>query len=143
MAIDISMLSQRILNLQDRLIRNDNAKVVASSKAFLTEVVNATPVDTAQAVSSWKTGFNYQPRGMRNFAPGSKGSSASAARAQVLATELPRLDGRKTGYTVYIVNTATYISELNAGRSKQAPAGFIDRARLAAGAASRKIRMLD
>jgi hypothetical protein len=143
MAVDISMLSQRILNLQNKLVRNDNAKVIAASKAFLTEVVNATPVDTGQAVSSWKTGFNYVPRGTRNLAPGSKGSSASAARSAVLALELPRLDGRKTGYTVYIVNTTDYISALNAGRSKQAPAGFLDRARLASGAASRKVRLLD
>lgn len=143
MAQDISMLSQRILKLGRKIETNANEKVKNASKAFLTEAVRGTPADTAQAVSSWKVGLNYQPSGVRNLAPGSKGSSKSAAVGAVLMLELPKIDRRVTGITVYIVNTTSYISLLNAGRSSQAPAGFIDKARLATGAAAKKPRLTD
>lgn len=143
MAKDISLLSQRILRLQRGVEKNANEKVKNASKAFLSTVVPATPADTAQAVSSWKVGLNYQPSGARNLAPGTKGSSKSAAVGAVLALELPKIDRRVTGITVYIVNTTSYISLLNAGRSSQAPAGFIDRARLATGAAAKNPRLTD
>ncbi len=143
MAQDISLLSQRLLRLSRRVEENANAKVKNASKAFLTEVVSGTPADTGQAISSWKTGLDYTPVGTRNLAPGSKGSSKSAAVSAVLSLELPRLDRRRTGQTVYIVNTTAYISLLNAGRSNQAPAGFIDKARLAAGARAKLPRLTD
>jgi hypothetical protein len=141
--MDISLLSQRILRIQRGIVDNANEKVIRASRAFLTEVVTGTPADTGQAISSWKTGLNYSPTGTRNLAPGEKGSSRNTAISAVLNLELPRLDRRRTGQTVYIVNTVSYIDLLNAGRSKQAPAGFIDRARLAAGAASRTKRLID
>jgi len=141
--VDISLLSQRILKIQRDIVENANEKVIRASRAYLTEVVTGTPADTGQAISSWKTGLNYQPRGERNLAPGSKGSTRSAAINAVLSLELPRLDRRQTGQTVYIVNTVSYIDQLNAGKSSQAPAGFIDRARIAAGAASRTKRLID
>jgi hypothetical protein len=141
--MDISLLSQRILKIQRGIVENANEKVIRASRAFLTEVVTGTPADTGQAISSWKTGLNYSPTGTRNLAPGVKGSSRGAAISAVLSLELPRLSRRQTGQTVYIVNTVSYIDQLNAGRSKQAPAGFIDRARLAAGAASRTKRLID
>lgn len=143
MARDLSLLSQRILKLQRGVETNANEKVKNASKAFLRTVVPATPADTAQAVSSWKVGLNYQPSGTRNLAPGSKGSSKSAAVGAVLMMELPKIDRRTTGITVYIVNTTSYISLLNSGRSSQAPAGFIDQARLATGAAAKKPRLID
>lgn len=141
--MDISLLSQRILKIQRGIVENANEKVIRASRAYLTEVVTGTPADTGQAISSWKTGLNYQPRGERTLVPGAKGSTRSANISAVLSIELPRLDRRQTGQTVYIVNTVSYIDQLNAGRSKQAPAGFIDRARLAAGAASRTKRLID
>jgi hypothetical protein len=141
--VDISLLSQRILKIQRDIVGNANKKVILAAQSYLTEVVTGTPADTGQAISSWKTGLNYSPQGVRNLAPGSKGSTKGAAISATLALELPRLERRQTGQTVYIVNTTSYIDALNEGRSKQAPAGFIDRARLAAGAASRKQRLID
>lgn len=141
--MDMSMLSQRILRIQKGIVENAAEKVKLASKAYFTEVVNGTPADTGQAISSWKIGINYAPRGVRTFAAGSKGSTRMANVSAVLSLELPKLETRRTGQTVYIVNTTSYIELLNAGRSKQAPAGFIDKARLAAGAASRKKRLID
>lgn len=141
--MDISLLSQRILKLQGKIVEGANEKVKLAAKAYLTEVVNGTPADTGQAISSWKVGLNYSPVGERTFVKGEKGSSRGANISAVLSMELPKIDRRVTGQTIYIVNTTSYIGLLNAGRSDQAPAGFIDKARVAAGAASRTKRLLD
>lgn len=143
MAQDISKLSQRILQIQRGLGEAANEKVKNASRGFLTTVVEGTPADTGQAISSWKVGLNYQPTGARNLAPGSKGSTRSAAISATMSMELPKISRRVTGMTVYIVNTTSYISALNDGRSSQAPAGFIDRARLEAGAKAKLPRLID
>lgn len=141
--MDISLLSQRILKIQRNIVDGANEKVKRAAKAYLTEVVQGTPADTGQAISSWKVGLNYSPRGTRTFSEGSKGSTRAVNISAVLNFELPKIEGRQTGQTIYIVNTTSYIGLLNAGRSNQAPAGFIDKARLAAGAASRTKRLID
>lgn len=141
--MDISLLSQRILKIQRSIGEGANAKVKEAAKAYLTTVVQGTPADTGQAISSWKVGLNYSPRGERTFAKGTKGSTRQANISATLSMELPKIESRQTGQTVYIVNTTGYIGLLNAGRSNQAPAGFIDKARLAAGAASRTKRLID
>jgi len=143
MAQDISLLSQRILRIQKGIVENAAEKVKLAAKAYLTEVVNGTPADTGQAISSWKVGLNYQPRGVRTLVKGKAGSTRAANISAVLNIELPKIEARVTGQTIYIVNTTPYISLLNAGRSNQAPAGFIDKARVAAGAASRTKRLID
>lgn len=139
---DLSQFSQRMFGLSKKSVTNANEMVKDAAKAFLTEVVNRTPVDTAQAVSSWKVGLNYKPRGTRNLIPGLKGSTAGAARSAVLASELPKIEKRVTGQTISVVNTTDYIEELNSGSSKQAPAGFIDAARVAATVAIRRRKVL-
>ena len=141
--MDISLLSQRILKIQRNIVDGANEKVKRAAKAYLTEVVQGTPADTGQAISSWKVGLNYSPRGTRTFSKGAKGSTRAVNISAVLNFELPKIDSRQTGQTIYIVNTTSYIGLLNAGRSNQAPAGFIDKARLAAGAASRTKRLID
>lgn len=141
--MELGMLSQRILKIQKGIVENAGEKVKLAAKAYLTEVVTGTPADTGQAISSWKVGLNYAPRGVRTFAEGKSGSTKQANISAVLSLELPKIDRRVTGQTVYIVNTTSYIDLLNAGRSSQAPAGFIDRARLAAGVATRMKRLID
>lgn len=143
MARDISLLSQRILRIQKGIVENAAEKVKLASQAYFTEVVQGTPADTGQAISSWKIGLNYVPRGTRTFVPGKAGSTRFPNISATLSAELPKISRRVTGQTVYIVNTTDYISFLNEGRSDQAPAGFIDKARLAAGAAQRRKRLID
>ncbi len=132
-----------MLKLGRRIEDNANKKTQLAAREFLTTVVNETPADKGQAISSWKVGLNYQPRGTRLFVEGTKGSTAASNRAAVLSAELPKIEQRVTGMTIYIVNTAPYITLLNQGRSNQAQAGFIDKARSAAIEASRKQRLLD
>jgi HK97 gp10 family phage protein len=128
LAVSLNQFSQRIFKLANRIEPNANEMVKDAAKAFLTTVVNMTPVDEGTAVSSWKVGLNYKPQGTRVFAKGSKGSTAGANRAAVLADTLPKIEKRVTGITISIVNTAPHIAYLNSGSSRQAPAGFIEAA---------------
>lgn len=139
---DLRQFSQRMFGLSKRIEQNANLKVKDAAKAFLTTVVEMTPVDTGQAVSSWKVGLNYKPRGTRIFSEGTSGSTASANRSAVLAQELPKISARVTGQTISVVNTAPYIQRLNNGSSKKAPAGFIDSAYQSATIEVRKRRIL-
>lgn len=139
---DLRQFSQRMFGLANKIEKNANEKVKDAAKAFLTTVVEMTPVDTGQAVSSWKVGLNYKPRGTRVFAEGTDGSTASANRSAVLALELPKIAARVTGQTISVVNTAPYIQRLNNGTSRKAPAGFIDTAYLNATLAIRKRKLL-
>lgn len=142
MAQSFNKLNQRMFDLSKRVEPNANQIVKDAAKAFLTSVVEKTPVDTGQAVSSWKVGLNYQPSGPRLFSPGSKGSTAGANRSAALGEGLPTIEKRKTGQNINIVNTVEYISRLNAGSSRQAPAGFIESAFQMATIAARRGRIL-
>lgn len=139
---DLTKLSQRMLGLSSRVTDLANAKTQSAAKAFFETVVNRTPVDTGQAISNWKVGLNYEPRGVTPArVPGSQGSTAGANRRATLAAYLPTIAKRVTGQTIYIINTVPYIGRLNAGWSRQAPAGFIDAARAAAYSAAARERL--
>lgn len=138
---DLTRLSQRMLGLSSRIVPYANEVVRAVGEEFLTTVVNETPVDEGDAVSSWKVGLNYTPVGERDaFTRGKKGSTAASNRNAVLSKELPKIRKRVTGQTISIVNTSPYIEMLENGSSKQAPAGFIARARVRMLAAGRAVR---
>lgn len=140
---DLNQFSQRMFGLSKKIEPNANLMVQDAAAAFLSEVVARTPVDSGQAVSSWKVGLNYKPQGKRIFSPGAKGSTAGANRSAVLSSELPKIRGRKTGQTISIVNTAEYISLLNDGTSTQAPAGFIETAYIQSTRAVRRRKVLE
>lgn len=122
MAISLSQLSQRILKLSKNIEPNANEMTKAAAKAFVTEVIDAAPVDTGRTVSSWKVGLNYQPRGSRLFVPGKLGSTAAANRAAVKADVYPQIERRVTGQTISIVNDTPYLLFINDGDYKK----FID-----------------
>lgn len=140
---DLNQFSQRMFGLANKVEPNANLMVQDAAAAFLEEVVSRTPVDSGQAVSSWKVGLNYIPRGVRTFSPGAFGSTASANRSAVLSSELPKVRRRRTGQTISVVNTAPYISRLNDGTSAQAPAGFIETAYIQSTRAIRRRKVLE
>ena len=82
------------------------------------ELVEATPVDTGWARANWIPSV-----GAPVSAPsGSEGSSSTAAQADGQAEVLGyKLEQGKA----YVSNHVPYIRRLNAGHSKQAPAGFV------------------
>ena len=94
----------------------------------LTELLaSATPVDTGFAKASWRpTSGSPGPEvpespnrsgGDPEAAAANQAAKQSAARAAFGAT--PNINDK------FITNNADYINELNAGKSPQAPAGFV------------------
>ena len=132
MAQTLDKLSQRILGLKANLERNANEIVKAAARAYVTEVIDASPVDTGRMVSSWKVGLNYSPRGTRLFSAGVKGSTAEANRTAVKAAVLPTIDARVTGQTIYIANDTYYLKFVNGGEYERFVKSALDRATSAA-----------
>ena len=97
------------------LTRAVEAEVVRIATNVHAELIEATPVDTGFAASSWQLSIGTPAEGT---GPG----------------------GSLDGYTLdqgsaFATNNASYIQRLNAGHSAQAPAGFVEQA-IARGVAS-------
>lgn len=94
---------------------------------LLDSLVWRTPVDTSAALSNWQISFD-SPLGsfIQPYVPGYLGYTQSASASEAIATGLAKLKDKKPGQVIYIVNNTPYIRGLNAGTSKQAPAGFVE-----------------
>lgn len=103
-------------------------------------VVLATPVDTGRARANWQASLGQPASGTVNVAPG-KRASAGAATAQAEGV----IAGYKGGPSsaIFLTNNLPYIVPLNNGHSKQAPAGFVERAVAAVQRAARRARLID
>lgn len=120
-----------------RQVENSATRVVKASAArTLRSLVNNTPVDKGVARSNWRIGLGIPTRAIIDaYAPGRNlgiGETANASAA--IGAGLARINsvrGRAgVGLTtaIFITNATPYIQRLNAGYSKQAAAGFIERA---------------
>lgn len=94
-------------------------------------VVMATPVDKGRARSNWIVQMDAPARtAIDAYVPGDKGSTAGPNSASAIAqgqAVIARYDGdRNSG--IAISNNLPYINALNSGSSRQAPAGFIQKA---------------
>lgn len=108
-------------------------------------IINATPVDTAKAVSNWRAGLT-QPTGvLETSAPGSsKGSGAHSARSrskQGAAAVFKAAENLKAD-VVFFVNNAPYIGVLNYGDQRHRPHGMVEKGLFAARLAAKSIRIL-
>lgn len=93
------------------------------------ELATNTPVDTSKAISNWKaTLVAPYPSEVEPHYPGIYGSTYSKSVAETIAEAERNISKKKPGETIFITNNADYITELNNGSSKQAPAGFVERA---------------
>lgn len=105
-----------------------------------------TPVDTGRARANWQTQLGAAPVGEATGYPrGTQGSTGAAAAAQAIAGAEAAAQGyteAHSGTPVYISNSLPYIGRLNAGHSKQAPAGFVEAAIEAAVRAIKKARLV-
>ncbi len=87
---------------------------------FLTTVIPATPVRTGRARSNWNASLERADLSTRPT-DGTSGDKALQRGAGIIRQA-------KDGQSIFISNNLPYIQVLNAGSSKQAPAGFIERA---------------
>ena len=94
-------------------------------------VVMATPVDKGRARSNWIVQMDAPARtAIDAYVPGDKGSTAGPNSASAIAqgqAVIAGYDGdRNSG--IAISNNLPYIDALNSGSSRQAPAGFVEKA---------------
>jgi len=80
------------------------------------DIILATPVDTGHARANWQIGISVAPTGEIQGTDKSGGSTIAAA--------LPTVQQFGAGKVAYLANNAPYITQLEYGSSKQAPAGM-------------------
>lgn len=126
MAGSLKDLSRRLNTLSKDIPKQVNQLKIEVALELQKELTQRTPVDTTKAVSNWKvTRIAPFPNDIDPYSPGFLGYTASASIAAARADAEKNLRGTKSGETIFVVNNAPYIKDLNNGTSKQAPAGFV------------------
>ncbi len=123
---DFSTIGNWLERKVDQRLHKVSEHVSNSAYTFVNSAIYETPVDTSKALSNWRVGVGAGVNGeIEAYVLGSKGSTASASRGQATALASAKLDTRKLGETIYIINHVQYIGDLNRGSSRQAPSGYI------------------
>lgn len=128
---DLRTLAARMNRLANDLdVRSSNV-AIAVAAAVVTDLIQNTPVDTSKALSNWVVSLGSKSGAvLAPFVPGSAGSSQGASQSQAVAAAVRILTTKTPGQSIWISNNLPYIRRLNDGYSKQAPAGFVERALL-------------
>jgi hypothetical protein len=123
------------------------ASEIASTAVIigLTDLVNVTPVDTGAALSNWRVTLNTAVQEIiPPYAPSQRGKMVAGTWTHTIDPAVTReanipptleaartvLIEKKPGDVIHLQNWMPYIVKLNNGSSKQAPAGFVERAEL-------------
>lgn len=131
MAGNLLNLAKRMRGVADKIdgAANEIKKQVATVVAR--DLITVTPVDTSRALSNWiatnGAASNYS---VLAHSPGHFGSTRSASQSAAIAAAISVIAAAKPGVSIFITNNVVYIGYLNSGGSKQAPAGFVERAEL-------------
>lgn len=133
--IDLGAIDKAIEKAQGNVRSATAIEMAVLALAVDDAVVSATPVDTGRARGNWIPSINtpVEQADPNRLDPG--GSLGRQAMQAALASF-------KAGDTVCLTNNIAYIGRLNDGSSRQAPAGFVDKAVQAARAATRQRRVL-
>jgi hypothetical protein len=115
----------RDLRSLDRRLEATARRLTAAVEDYVSDVfseigrrlVPATPVDTGLARGNWRPSIGV-PVSRPTSLVDPTGAGA-IARIESTARQY------RTGETLYLVNRVPYIGQLNAGSSRQAPAGFV------------------
>lgn len=135
-------LAKAMDKLQGEVKAAANEAAVFIAQSVVEELARKTPVDTSTALSSWVVSIKYPTE----YRPGAHfyGSLGSTYTASVRATiDAARniLSHKHPGQSIWISNNEPYIDDLNNGSSKQAPAGYVDRAILRATITARDYKL--
>ena len=131
MAKTLLALAARLENIAGKIETGANEIKKDVARGIIKDLIPATPVDTSRALSNWiannGAAHNYSilPHVSGHFGS-TRGTSMSAALADAMAV----IEKAKPGVPIFITNNLLYIRALNAGSSRQAPAGFVERSAL-------------
>lgn len=124
-------LANRMQKLGDDITTEANAHKIKVAETILGDLVHVTPVDTSQALSNWRVGLAAKVIGkIPPYYPGEQGSTKNASARAAFDAGRAIIRSAKPGQAIFISNNLPYIRRLNDGHSKQAPAGFVERAML-------------
>lgn len=127
-AVPISRLFFRMNSLAREVKKYRGRVEDVTALRTVSVLVDFTPVDTTKAVSNWLVGRGKPRRAIiKAHFPGKGGSTAAASRQEAKFRASQRIRGRRTR-PIFVSNNVPYIDELNAGKSDQAPANFIEMA---------------
>lgn len=122
-------LAKAMEKLQKEISTAANEAAVFVAETVVENLARVTPVDTSTAISGWVVSLvsqtAYKP-GAHFY--GSQGSTYTASVRETINNAKLVLRNKHPGQKIFIVNNEDYINDLNNGSSKQAPAGFVERA---------------
>lgn len=123
------------LRVRGRRVQVGAARILREATlAGLVQLVRETPIDTGRAKSNWQVGVGSPTGGAPTsvlpeaYVPGKRGNTRAQNEAAAISAAYAAAAGSKDGQSLYIANNLPYIDDLNAGSSRQAPAGFVQRA---------------
>lgn len=120
-------LAERLEAKADAIKEDTNDAKIGAATAMLDYLIDATPVDESTAESNWQIGVGRPVMSeIPAYAVGKAGSTAGISAAAAKAAGREALKSVRPGQAVYLSNLLPYIRRLNAGSSKQAPAGFVE-----------------
>jgi hypothetical protein len=136
---DFASFAKRARKIGDHIIEAEQKIAEETTMFAVAELVGATPIDVGTARSNWAVGLDrlptmqraaYSPYPSRWRPPyGSGGSMGDTRnRAGAVWSASAAIRGRKPEQDIYIGNDLPYITRLNQGHSRMAPAGFVEAA---------------
>jgi hypothetical protein len=126
------LLPAAMKKLQENIPKEVNKATQKVAEVILYTAAENTPVDTSKALSNWIVSLNSPANSyILPKVPGLDGSTKYASLAIVIREARAIMSNRRIGVDIHVGNIAPYIDELNNGKSKRAPAGFVQKATLA------------
>jgi len=99
---------------------------VGLAREIIKELTETTPVDTSKAISNWVVKLDSPDSNeIEAHTPGKRGSTLESSSRITNLRALTATYKKKPGQTIFIVNNASYIRDLNNGSSGQAPEHFV------------------
>lgn len=133
----LRQLAARLYDLADTIDDYVHEARARYALAIVKELVRVTPVDTSEALSNWQVSTSAGAAIAAHF-PGEEGSTQAASAAQAILEAEAAIRANRSAAVLVIFNAARHIRFLNEGSSRQAPAGFIEKAILAGKLAARR-----
>lgn len=124
-------LAKRLDGVTKNIEKAASDQAVRVAQTIVGDLAYSTPVDTSKALSNWVVSLETPFLGI--LPPhyyGESGTSQRASAAETINKARTILKGKRPGQTIFISNNLPYIRRLNDGYSRQAPAGFVERAAL-------------
>lgn len=157
MMADLLDLAKFMNSLGNRIVSKANDAAITVTATIFKDVLQQTPVDTGTALSNWQVTLDQPATAvLPAWFPSPKGRVIAGfwkhkVDPQItFQTNAPATYdvaryvwlAKKPGQPIFITNNVDYIGDLNNGSSKQAPAGFVDRAKILGNTVAQKARII-